>query len=228
MGLFDKLGGSKLGGKSSGNSGASRFGGGGNKGNNAMFGGVDPEGKSSKGKSPIVLVVGLTVVVVLLASMLYFGGYQFLTSDTSTKKDYIHAYEAFVNNVSKNYLTYSVDAWTEADKDFQKFSAKLYKEYYPEMSLSEKMEVGKLPIMYHIFKYKSTIEREVAGSVVENTRELRNHLQDIISNTAEIYDGSYDQRIRNILDDFKAHGDYLPSDADNQPAGLGTPSKEGF
>lgn len=218
----------KLGGKK--NSGVGGRSGGGSRGNNPMFGGVDPQNKSSKGKSPIVLVVGLTVVVVMLGAMFYFGGYQFLSSDTSTKNDYIHAYEAFINNTSKNYLTYSVEAWEEADKKFYKFSKNLYEEYYPEMSLSEKMEVGKMPIMYHLFKYKSTIEREVASAVVENTRALRAHLQDIISETADTYDGSYDQRIREILDEFKAHGDYLPpaSTDGNQPAGLGGGSKEGF
>lgn len=216
--LFDKFGGKNKGG---GNRGG---------GNNPMFKGVDPQNKSSKGKSPMILVVGLTVIVVMLGAMLYFGGANFLTSDTSTKADYIHAYEAFINNTSKNYLTYSVEAWEEADDDFYKFSQKLYNEYYTEMSLAEKMKVGKLPIMYNLFKYKSTIEREVAGTVVENTRALRSHLQDIISETAEIYDGSYDQRIRNILDEFKANGEYLSPAAteSNQPAGLGGDSQEGF
>jgi len=217
--FLDKFGG-KGKGKSGGGGGGSRFSKGG--GNNPMFGGADPEGKSSKGKSPVVLVVGLTIVVVLLGAMFYFGGYEFLSSDTSTKKDYIYSYEAFINGVSKNYMTYSLEAWEEADKDFHRFSHNLYQEYYREMSLPEKMEIGKLPIMYHLFKYRSTIEREVAGSVVENTRSLRSHLQDIISNTAEIYDGSYDQRIRDILDDFKERGDYTPSNSnnENQPAGL--------
>lgn len=214
--LFNKFGGKRDGG------GGSR-GGGRSSGNNAMFKGVDPENKSSKGKSPIVLVGGLTVVVVILGLMIYLGGFQ-LTSDTSTKQDYIHSYEAFVNNISKNYLTYSAEAWVEADKDFYRFSHGLYQEYYAEMSLPEKMEVGKLPIIYNIFRYKSTIEREVAGTVVENTRALRAHLQDIISETADIYDGSYDQRIRDILDEFKAHGEYYaPTSTEdgNQPAGLG-------
>ncbi len=236
MGLFDKLPGKgKSKGKSKnkklGGGGGSRFGDGGgrSKGNNAMFGGVDPEGKSSRGKSPVVLVVGLTVMVVLLGVMVYFGGYQFLSSDTSTKEDYIHSYEAFVNSISKGYMTYGADAWKEADEDFYKFSTNLYQEYYLEMTLTEKMKLGKLPIMYHIYRYKSTVEREVAGAVVENSRTLRRHLQDIIGETADIYDGSYDQRIRDILDDFKATGDYLPpaSSVENQPAGLGK-SEEGF
>lgn len=214
--LFNKFGGKKD------NGGGSR-GGGRSSGNNPMFRGVDPENKSSKGKSPIILVGGLTVIVALLGAMLYFGGFQLLTSDTSTKKDYIHSYQAFVNNISKNYLTYSAEAWVEADKSFYRFSNGLYQEYYAEMSLAEKMEVGKLPIMYNIFRYKSTIEREVAGTVVENTRALRAHLQDIISETADIYDGSYDQRIRDILDDFKKHGEYFaPSSTDeNHPAAVG-------
>ncbi|MFK7903985.1 MAG: DUF6565 domain-containing protein, partial [Chitinophagales bacterium] len=161
--FLDKFGGKgKGGGGSSG--GGSRFGRGNKSVNNPMFGGADPEGKSSKGKSPIVLVVGMTIVVVLMGAMFYFGGYEFLSSNTSTKKDYIHSYEAFINGVSKNYMTYSLEAWEEADKDFYKLSHGLYQEYYREMSLPEKMEVGKLPIMYNIYKYKSTIEREVAGS----------------------------------------------------------------
>ncbi|MGB1242042.1 MAG: DUF6565 domain-containing protein [Chitinophagales bacterium] len=223
--FLDKFGGKGKGKSGGSKSGGGKSGGGGGRkssGNNPMFGGADPEGKSSKGKSPVVLVVGLTIVVVLLGAMFFFGGYEFLSSDTSTKKDYIHSYESFINGVSKNYMTYSLEAWEESDKDFYRFSHSLYQDYYREMSLPEKMEVGKLPIMYNIYKYKSTIEREVAGSVVENTRSLRSHLQDIISNTADIYDGSYDQRIRNILDEFKEKGDYIPGtpNKENHPAGL--------
>ncbi len=160
-------------------------------------------------------------VSILLLSIL--GGCSYFKSK-GNKQDFLDAYRSFMQDVQGNYNIYDSKDWNVADEKIVDFSQNQYRVFEADLTFHEKLEVGKYPILYHLYKYKRTVKDQVNLQYRPDAQKLKESLTEIMDTTANVFNG-FDKDIREMLIDFKRKDPDKPGSIVVTPDTVKTPKR---
>ncbi len=127
---------------------------------------------------------------------------QFLQTDTKDK--YIERYGKFINQFQEESAQYTPQKWEEAEDKIIEMSYDQYRQFEPEMTYNEKLEVNKWRLLFYLAQYRYMVQQHVQVTLGSETETLLQSLRQLMDSTYTIYDG-YDEDMRRILFKFKHH-----------------------
>lgn len=119
-----------------------------------------------------------------------------------TKEEYMRDYRKFIQSIEGSYRTIDLETWGLKDKELYRFSHDLYKAHDPALSFQEKLLLGKYPIMYYLYRYKSMVEVEVHDNIYDDVAMLKRSLSEIMDTTQHIF-YEFDHELRAMMDGFR-------------------------
>ncbi len=150
----------------------------------------------------------LNLILLVTISLFCLTQYscKYIDIKTFDKAEYMGNYRSFIKDVQSNHRVYTKDDWGKADAKLNDFASNVYKHFTNELTFKEELELGQLPIMYYLCRYKSVINKKIERDYRPDTQELVNSLTAIMDSTNNVYEG-FDEGLRNILLDFKSRSE---------------------
>lgn len=132
------------------------------------------------------------------------------------KQEFLDSYRSFMQDVQSNYNIYDSKDWNVADEKIVELSQNQYRVFEADLTFHEKLEIGKYPVLYHLYKYKRTVADQINLSYRPDAQKLIESLTEIMDTTANVYKG-FDKDIREMLIDFKRKDAERPGSIVVQP-----------
>ncbi len=114
------------------------------------------------------------------------------------KKEYLRQYKKFIEEVQAEHMQYERKDWIKTDNEHHRYAHKLYEHYLPSMSLREKIEVGKYPVMYYLCRYQGTVQATVRRNYGKDAAAFKQNISEIIDSTYKLYD-NYGKTVREVI-----------------------------
>ena len=96
------------------------------------------------------------LLLLLLLLLLTLGSCNYFKSK-GNKQDFLDSYRSFMQDVQSNYNIYDSKDWNVADEKIVDLSQNQYRSFETDLTFHEKLEIGKYPVLYHLYKYKRTV-----------------------------------------------------------------------
>lgn len=121
-------------------------------------------------RSLLFILIKASFGIVLILLFLNCGSY--------SKNNYLNDFGIFVNETKDNSAKYSEKDWTDADQQYNEFAVVQYEKFLPELSIEDKITIGKLKTIYTALKVKKG-----ANGLFDSAKEIFNKAESLIDSS---------------------------------------------
>lgn len=150
------------------------------------------------------------VLTFILVCLFQLNACGLFDTSGSSKEAYLSEYRSWMDNVEEICGDVSIkpddEIWEETDILLSEFTGKQYRQFYPELSFKERLEISKFPVLYYLCRYKTVVDERVKLEFRGEIDTLVRGLTEIMDSTATIYK-DYNSGIRESLQDFKSRSE---------------------